>query len=456
MLPPKAPGQDDLPEIARVELAFKAVFAPDEGYLGVQGQLTPNSFLFSSDCRLAGGFAFYTWFDGPHAGDFVQTLGGYHPSFKPPPHYPRVPRLAFNWKVDARTFIKGSLYYALTPRVLMAGGHLEAAFEDGDFRAWFRLGADFLIAWKPFAYEARSRINIGASYTFKVFGIRNTLSADVGADLHIWGPEFGGKATVYLLFFSFDVEFGNSVRSLPQPIDWDEFKGSFLPAEADICGATVKDGLVSKPEGADGLDLGVINPKTFTLVTNSLIPAREGQTGEKRFPSDARFGVAPMGKTAADITAALHTVEILSGDQKVEDRFHFQPIYKNVPTALWGEALTPATPNEATLIKGALSGFEIRPAQAPKSDKSPLIPLKDLIFEPDVYANAFSWQDLPPHRATDQSESDRENRINETILAVAAKRETLLRELGVAEPVVELSADVGRQFLYAPQIERRP
>lgn len=310
IFPSKAPGQEDLPEIARVEIAFQAVFAPDEGYLGVQGQLTPNSFLFSRDCILAGGFAFYSWFTGPNAGDFVQTLGGYHPSFKVPLHYPQVPRLTFNWNVDNKTSIKGSLYYALTGRAVMAGGHLEAAYEAGNFRAWFRLGVDFLIAWKPFAYEARARVNIGASYTFKVFGIRNTVSVDVGADLHIWGPEFGGRATVYILFFSFDVEFGDRTRSLPKPIDWNEFKGSFLPADSEICGITVKDGLVAKEKGANSRDLGVLNAKDIALVTNSVIPAQQGQKGQAKVPvHSSKFGVAPMGKKASQVTEAQHIVE---------------------------------------------------------------------------------------------------------------------------------------------------
>ncbi len=459
VFPSKAPGQN-LPEIARVEIAFQAVFAPEEGYIGVRGQLTPNSFLFSSNCRLAGGFAFYSWFSGENAGDFVQTLGGYHPSFIVPPHYPRVPRLAFNWNVDNRTSIKGSLYYALTGRALMAGGHLEAAFEDGDFRAWFRLGVDFLIAWKPFAYEARSRVNIGASYTFKVFGIRNTVSVDVGADLHIWGPEFGGKAKVYVLFFSFDVEFGARTRSLPKPIDWNEFKGSFLPAEPEICGITVKDGLVTKEKGANSRDLGVLNAKNIALVTNSAIPAWEGgkKEGQRISAPNRKFGIAPMGKKAVDISEALHIVEIKKDNLNVEDRFKLQPIYKNVTTALWGESLTPANPNETKMIPDVLSGFEIRPAQPPSADATPSINAELLIFEPDVYADAFSWQELPPREVDkEDNELDREARINATILAqdVAAKRQSLLEEIGIDDPFVELKPSVESRFIFAPQIEKR-
>ena len=98
-VPPQAPV--GTPLLAQVELAIRAVFLPEEGFLGVEAQLTPASFILSPDCHLTGGFAFYSWFNGPHSGDFVLTLGGYHPAFKVPDHYPRnVPRLGFNWQVS--------------------------------------------------------------------------------------------------------------------------------------------------------------------------------------------------------------------------------------------------------------------------------------------------------------------------------------------------------------------
>ncbi len=67
--------------------------------------LTANSFLFDRSCKLTGGFAFCVWFapTNPniesHAGDFVLTLGGYHPKFKVPAWYPKVPRIGFDWQL---------------------------------------------------------------------------------------------------------------------------------------------------------------------------------------------------------------------------------------------------------------------------------------------------------------------------------------------------------------------
>ena len=63
--------------IAYVELALKVVFAPVQGYLAVEAGLTENSYILAKECKLRGGFAFYLWFAGEHAGDFVISIGGY-------------------------------------------------------------------------------------------------------------------------------------------------------------------------------------------------------------------------------------------------------------------------------------------------------------------------------------------------------------------------------------------
>ncbi|MDQ3928730.1 MAG: hypothetical protein M3328_06230, partial [Chloroflexota bacterium] len=89
-LPPSvAPNE---PIVAQVELAIEASFTLSTGLLSIAGELTKNSFLLSPDCHLTGGFAFYVWLSGPHAGEFVITLGGYNPHFEVPDYYPKVPR----------------------------------------------------------------------------------------------------------------------------------------------------------------------------------------------------------------------------------------------------------------------------------------------------------------------------------------------------------------------------
>ena len=51
-----------------------------EGVIWVQAQLTDNSWLLYPDVRLTGGFAYVIWFAGPQRGEFVLTMGGFHPT----------------------------------------------------------------------------------------------------------------------------------------------------------------------------------------------------------------------------------------------------------------------------------------------------------------------------------------------------------------------------------------
>ena len=118
------------PQVALVsiELALLVRFSSSEGVLWVQGQLTDNSWLLYPDVKLTGGFAFVIWFKGEHAGEFVLTLGGYHPDFHRD-GYPVVPRLGLRWSIGSNIVIKAGSYFALTSEALMAGGDFEASAE---------------------------------------------------------------------------------------------------------------------------------------------------------------------------------------------------------------------------------------------------------------------------------------------------------------------------------------
>jgi hypothetical protein len=289
-----------VPPVAEIQLALKATFLPDEGVLSVLARLTNSSYLFSRNCHLTGGFAFFSWFKGPHSGDFVLTAGGYHPSYRPPAHYPRAPRLAFNWQVTNELSIKGDAYFALTAHALMAGAHLQAIWQSGALRAWFNAGADFLLAWKPYYYEASLYVNIGVSYTFEFFGAQH-ITAELGADLSIRGPEFSGVAHVHLWIVSFTITFGRPAER--QAVDWALFRASFLPHTPDgktplVCGIAAERGMGRKLSDAQG-ELWVIDPKEFVLTTNSVIPATAADLGGHRltalaYRDEAHSQLAPI------------------------------------------------------------------------------------------------------------------------------------------------------------------
>ncbi|HKQ78626.1 MAG TPA: DUF6603 domain-containing protein [Blastocatellia bacterium] len=369
--PPKL-AETGQPPLISASLALLARFLPEEGVLMVMAKLMPDAHVFSPDCHITGGFAFYCWFDKEHKGDFVLTLGGYHKSFDVPAHYPRVPRLGLNWQVNQNLTIKADAYFALTPSALMAGGHLEATWQSGNLRAWFNAAVDFLIAWKPYHYEGEASVSIGASYSFQFFGW-HTISVELAADLKIWGPPFSGVAHLHWYIISFDVAFGDQRKQPLKAPEWDEFQASFLPKTSDICSVAAKAGKVAQ-HGSQAKDkananqrahLGVINPRQLSIAVNSAIPITKPSGALLTRPAhpseniiEPKLGIAPMNKKHGEWESS-HEITIHHNGKDVSDQFLASPMRQSVPAALWGEDMNPKSGNRQ-LIENAICGYEIQ------------------------------------------------------------------------------------------------
>ena len=139
--------------LVSIELGLIARFSTEEGVIWIQAQLTENSWLFHESARLTGGFAYVSWFKGPKAGEFVITLGGYHPNFHRD-GYPVVPRLGFNWSVSSNIVVKAETYFALTSEAIMAGGLFEASAKFGPAYAHLSFGGNAIVYFDPFRYYA--------------------------------------------------------------------------------------------------------------------------------------------------------------------------------------------------------------------------------------------------------------------------------------------------------------
>lgn len=441
--------------LAEVQMAMKASFIPDDGFLGVSAQLTNASYILSRNCHLTGGFAFYSWFAGENAGDFVQTLGGYHPRLRPPEHYPQVPRLGFNWRVNDELSLKGQAYYALTPSALMAGGRLEATWRSGSLKACFVAGADFLLAWKPYHYEAHAFVDIAVAYTFRFFGTHH-ISAHLGADLQISGPEFSGRAHVQWSVISFDVTFGRPARRRPQAINWDTFRTSFLPDDTTvICSLSVQEGLVNSAASGESVDW-IVNPKGFTLLTNALIPSEEAYLHTTAIDLTASghrtdFGIGPMAVPAADLTT-WQTITITRDGEHVEEAFTLTPVLKSVPIGLWGQSLMPNL-NGPRVIENTLAGFTIVPKNPPAPGATTAIDRGRLQFATVSLDDVYDWAAIPSLVAQTMDEPARRQALRDSILAqdTVTVREQLLATLGF-EPEINLNQSIADTFVIAPQI----
>ncbi|MCL2923186.1 MAG: hypothetical protein MGF17_00760 [Trichodesmium sp. MAG_R04] len=450
LVPPSMEGEQvDKDPLAEIQVALRATYMPEEGVLKIDARLTPNSYILSRKCRLTGGFAFYSWFKGPHAGDFVVTLGGYHPHFHVPAHYPIVPRLAFNWQVDSHTNIKGDMYFALCAHALMAGGHLTTTYHAGPLKVWFTIGADFLIAWKPYHYDAKIYVSMGGSFTYHFFGTHH-ISVHLGADLHVWGPDFGGHAKIHIWVVSIGVSFGDQSSREAKAIDWPEFRESFLPQDDQMVSLQVADGLVTRGDTDD--DLGVINPKHLVITTDSVIPSNVASfLGEDKTPAGiGQPAIGPM-EIGRELLHTKHTVTIKKiapesiGPEALREHFSPHPILKKVPAALWGTKLNPEVNGEHFLDNG-LTGFRITPAGPPKADRTKSINKSNLRFDLSPIPNAF-------HRETESPDNQEAIALESPEQMNAMKdsneaRNSLLQALNMSSEDLDFSQSPGHNFLY--------
>lgn len=354
-----------------------------------------------------------------------------------------MPRLGFNWQVVPEEFsLSGDVYFALTPAAVMAGGHLQGEWRSGSVYAWFKAGVDFLIAWKPYHYDATAYIDIGVEVTFWLFGTQR-LSLDVGADLHIWGPRFAGEATIHLWIISFTIHFGDSDASKPKAIGWRDFKTSFLPKDNEVCSIAVADGLVRKGKDDDKNDLGFINGKHFCLVTDSRIPSTSASHGGTS--TGSKFGIAPVG--IKEVSSSTHTITITSNQTDVGGRFVYTPVTKNVPAALWGGSLAP-TLNGPQFVENALTGFKISAKEPKEPDQTLKIKRSNLLIGQSSARQVCHWgKEGKAFKPGTQLKNDFGTEEG------MKKRDALLKSLGIKLDGLNLAKSQTYEFMRPPQSE---
>lgn len=361
------------------ELAFSVQFAPARGIFMARGLLTTNSYVLFPGLKLTGGFAVGFWFSGDHAGDFVISMGGYHPRYKPPPHFPdNIPRIGLYGKLDEYVTLSGELYFALTPQAIMAGLFISVVYSDNWLYASISLRADFIVLWKPFYYEADIAVDVYVRFTIGKGFLSKDFSFHLHAGILVWGPEFSGKAFLDAGIKTFKISFGASApRSAPN-LTWNEFRSSFIPAQP--CSINISAGLVNKvsirlQENSADTEVWIINPKELELTTDAFIPATNAKLNDDSLFGDAFPvpGIAPMGQKTFE---AEHKITIYSGwgngktiikKGDVTCKFQFERLTKNLPKAMWGtekpDTTHPPDGNDG-LMKGLLTGIKITTVDA--------------------------------------------------------------------------------------------
>lgn len=148
---------------------------------------------------------------------FVLSVGGFHPSFNPPPlPVPSPRRIAISILNESYARLRVEGYFAVTTNTVQFGAHVEAFFGMDAFNVEGSLGFDALFQFSPFHFV----ITISASFHVRVFGIG---AFGIRAKFTLEGPtpwRAHGTGTISLFFFDIDVGFD---------VTWGEERDTVLP-----------------------------------------------------------------------------------------------------------------------------------------------------------------------------------------------------------------------------------
>ncbi|KAL6895748.1 hypothetical protein HDV57DRAFT_521043 [Trichoderma longibrachiatum] len=298
------PGGASKVKFAHVQLGIVASLNFETGVLKIEGELTPASYILDPNCHLTGGFALYSWFDSKDEalrGDWVFTIGGYHPSFSKPPGYPEVPRLGISWQFGGAISISGKAYFAITPKVCMGGGRLDVALSLDPLYAYFNAFVDFLINFKPFYFIAEGGLTVGVKFTLDLWLVTVNINIEISARLYIKGPPIQGRVHVDFWVFGFDIDFGASKVDQPPPLPLDEFIEVVCQAKnAGIASMMIESALGS----GDGQEEASKSPDAFVFaVEEGLIPkddVKSKPSGDEWFVRAATFEFSVNCKFAVE------------------------------------------------------------------------------------------------------------------------------------------------------------
>lgn len=493
-LPPAIPKEFAL---AYFELAIKVSFKIEQGIISAEAQLTPNSFVLARDCKVTGGFAFFLWYKNITtstynipAGDFVISLGGYHPNFNKPVYYPEVPRLGLQWKMDISVgsiSISGGAYFALCPTAVMAGGYINVAYQLGPLKAWLNAYANFLIEWKPFYFNVGIGITIGASFGTTILGVSITIKAELGAQLHLEGPPTHGSVHVdwYVISFTIPIGSGKTATS-DNNLNWAGFAEAFLPPPADESAARsnsaraaiagVKAGK-GKPKSAkkgqanadmvqqvvkwnpesgllnDNDNIWTIQPYPFSFSVKSAIPASLITVANSNFSvGGISVGVRPMGYV--DNLKAPVTI-IVTDSKGVQVNMTAQKIKMTVdkngaPGALWSKSSLnrEQAPDPATmLIPDASYGLVFNGDEYIFNGDIPEFDILNLQYtfgDPKLlpYKNVAKYPAAARYPTSDQNTAYQVIMGSVMTAATIAKRNILFEALAASEIYAPLNPDL--------------
>jgi hypothetical protein len=238
--------------------------------------------------------------------NFVVSVGGFHPSFKPPPlPFPSPKRLALSILNEQSARIRAETYFAVTTNTVQFGAGAELYFGFSGFSVEGHFAFDALLRFSPLYFI----VEISASVSLKAFGVG---CFSIRLRLTLDGPtpwRARGTGSISFFFFSisanFDVTWGDVVKTLMPVIEVlklleDELKKNeswraLLPEGSNL--------LVSLRQLEDAADTLVLHPLGTLRVSQMSVPLdlTVARVGQQR-PADAdRFALRVTGGALAKV-----------------------------------------------------------------------------------------------------------------------------------------------------------
>lgn len=149
--------------------------------------------------------------------NFVVSVGGFHPSFAPPPlPFPSPARISVSLINTSAARVRIEGYFAVTSNTVQFGARADMFFGFNSINVSGHLAFDALFQFSPFYFI----ITISASFSLKVFG-RGLFSVRIRGSLE--GPtpwRARGTGSISFFFFSIDADFD---------VTWGERETNILP-----------------------------------------------------------------------------------------------------------------------------------------------------------------------------------------------------------------------------------
>jgi len=353
--------------LANVELDFRGKLDLTHGSFLFEGAINEaRSFILSHDCRPRGGFMVAAWFaPSAHAGDWCFSVGGWHPAYTPPTHYPPAPhdRLGISWHYSDRISITGDAYAALTPDTLMDGASITVLFTISSFSAHIGAHADFILQLHPLRYALEIGVCAGVDYELWIFSWSHKFSIELGVTLRIHGPPFAGTLHLDVAIFHVDIDFGPGPTDPPaltlaeflallkadskavdgQKAEGDKKTAAAAPQTDHVL--ALESGLVL-PHGAPTAAQKPDTPWTvrpsdfaFTLTSRMAISAITlTSSATPRHTRNDRIYSRPMQLHNNDYITSELTLTITPNKPNSQPlpNFRFQALESDVPSSLWG------------------------------------------------------------------------------------------------------------------------